>query len=129
MKMEPTELEGVFERRIVLSGTRSEREVPVLVMADNTGSERVVRVHVIGDESYTEEALAPLVSKLVKVGPGNWRNGVLRVTADCVSIIGAEVDGAAIDIDPPHEGAVSDPAVESGQVPASDPENEPEASA
>lgn len=79
MTTEPTTLEGLFERRVVLEGSRSERPVPVLVVTDEGGAERVVRVHVIGDESYSEAALDAWVGKRVRVGPGMWRNRVLRV--------------------------------------------------
>lgn len=87
MKAPPTTVEGVFDRRVVLAGTRSAHEAPVLIVRDDLGEEVVVRVHVVGDESFTEETLTGLIGKRATVGPGKWRNRVLRVTADQIAVV------------------------------------------
>ena len=83
----PTSFDGTFQRRPILDTTRSERQVPVLVVIADDGTEEVVRVHVVGDESYEEKALEPFVGRNVRVGPGTWRNRVLRVSSDAVVLV------------------------------------------
>ena len=99
MTEEHASFEGTIERRKVLAGTRSEREAPVLVTTGDDGAERVVRVHIVGDESFVDAALDAYVGKRVRVGPGEWRNRVLRVEASAIELLGVS------DATPSGEGA------------------------
>lgn len=78
----PDSLEGTVARYLLLEGTRSEHEAPVVVLDDGTA----VRVHVVGDNPMEQGTLVNLLGKRVSVS-GTWRNGVLRVEAPSLTVL------------------------------------------
>ena len=97
------QLSGVIHMGRVLQGSKSERDEPLL--QDDSGQR--YRLFLIGENPFSQGKLKSLVGQRVHVF-GTWRNGVVRVAEDQLSVTEAEAAESEFSSEAPAKEAISE---------------------